>query len=466
MNKENHIFSEGSRVVISPDEMRAWITLTPPKKGVRYTAEAVAAWLPQQGVVYGADAALIRTAVASQKYDELLEVARGDRAIDGGGGGYKIHTDAKPFTGLSSHMDGALHYDDLSFLQEAQEGEILAEIFPLEEGVPGKTVTGEVVKPREGNKMRPLEGEGYDITDDGRYFRAPSLSHVSLANNRLVVTPLLKIEELHPEQGPLSFEGNVFVDGNIYPGSTIHATGSIFVTGGAASANLKAGRHLFLSKGMRSHGGIATLEAEENIWGMAFESADITAGGNLSSNHLIGCDARVEGHVSVIGGLGQIANTSLYAKGGVLAQTIGSRQKDQTTIRVGMEAELIERNRAVQSRLDKLGVDVQAVQQNINAHEQINRFKEGKGRDNPQYQDMVTKRDQLLATFDLLTTERTRLKRIIDQHSGVSIIVREVIYPGTTISIDTYHRDITEPMHRCKFVRDHDYIEAQYTQTR
>ena len=107
-----NIFSPDAKVVISPDEMRAWIMLPPPPKGVKYTLQAVQEWLPQNGVVYGAREEMIKKALASGKTYALLEVARGDEAQQSEGGRYEMRVEVKPFTGLRANADGSLIYDD------------------------------------------------------------------------------------------------------------------------------------------------------------------------------------------------------------------------------------------------------------------------------------------------------------------------------------------------------------------
>lgn len=460
MSDLNQIFTDGAKVVISPDKMRAWVMLPPPAGGVKYTIEAVTAWLPQNGVVYGADQALIRAALASRKYHELLEVARGDAPVPASGGGYTLMVEKRPFTGLSGNPDGSLHYENLGFLQEVPEGKILAEIFAPHAGAPGKTVTGEPVEPKEVDAAQILEGSGYAITDEGRYYRAPVVSHVSIANDQLIVTPVLKLGDVKPDGGPVQFEGNVLVEGDVHSGSSITATGSIFVKGKCTMASLNAGRHVLLCEGMRSAEGIGVVEAKENVWGKVFESVDITAGGDLCSNHLIGCEANVQGRANILGGRGQISNTEIYAKGGVVAQKLGSERREATTVKAGMDAELIERNDSVENRIGKITVELQSLQQNITAFERINKNKPDKGKKDPKYLEMVGKRDQLMSVLNILSNERTRIKRIMDQFSAVSVIARDSVWPGLTVVIDTRVFEVQRDMQKCKFKRDQDVIKV------
>ena len=202
MSDLTKIFSSEAKVVISPDEMRAWVMLPPPSKGAPYTVDAVTEWLPQQGVVYGVRKNMIVEALASEKYYELLEVARGDTPVDPIPGRYTLRGEIKPFTGLRANSDGSLLFDDLSFLREAAEGEILADIEPPTPGMAGKSVRGETVEPKEAEETAALAGSGFELSEDGLHYVAPGLSHLNMVNQELIVTPLLKRESLSAADGP------------------------------------------------------------------------------------------------------------------------------------------------------------------------------------------------------------------------------------------------------------------------
>ncbi len=452
-------FPEGAKVVISPDQMRAWITLPRPN-GERYTLESIREWLPQNGVVYGADDALIQKAINSELYDEMLEVAQGRAPVAAVGGSYVLKIEQKPFTGLSATGDGSLIYDDLSFLQEVQAGQVLAEIVPEVQAAPGITVTGSEIAPRGGTKGQTLTGSGFTVSEDGRSYLAPALSHVSIVNEQLVVTPLLRLASLSPSDGAVNFDGNVFIEGDVLSDAVLSATGSVFVVGKAASANITAGNNILFCSGLRNEGIFSKITAKGNVWGRYFESAEITAGGDVCANHITGCEVKASGRVSVLGGRATIAGTTLHAKGGVVAGVLGDAQGSRTLISIGLEQDFLDRYNAVVKKIDRVGIDIQALQQNIAAHERINRMRTDKGKNEPSYKEMLSKRGQSLSVLSILDAERTRMKRTVDQASVNSIVVQDVALPGVTVEIDTRTMVINSPMKRTRFRRTGETLEA------
>ena len=465
MSDLSNIFTGGCKVVISPDKMRAWISLTKPPRGVQYTAQAVAEWLPQNGVLFGAREEMIRAAVSSGRYDDLLEVAGGKAPVPACGGDYTLLVEKKPFTGLRAGGDGSLIYDDLSFLQEAEAGQALAEIMPTTPGEDGMTVTGEAVPPREGSPGRQLTGTGYTVSRDGKFYTAPTLSHVNIVNDQLVVTPLAKLEALSAEDGPFSFDGNVLVLGNVTQGAAITATGSVFVVGWAVSASVQAGNNVLLCTGMRSQGGFGTVEAKGHVWGLFFDSTNIKAGGDICANHLLGCEAEIGGRANILGGRGLVAGTHLYAQGGVVASQLGDG-RGETVISAGVSKEFIDRYNSITARGDRLGIDIRSLQQSISTHERVNKMKPDKGKNDPAYREMVKKRDQSLSVATILDSERLRMKRTLDQSSNVSIIARDVANAGVVIVIDNRSLKLSAPRPRTKFRRDQEEIEAVSAQSR
>ncbi len=454
------LFQEGSKVVISPDKMRAWVMLAPPAPGTAYTAQDIEKWLPENGVIHGVDANLVQHAAQSKRYHELIEVARGNEAVDATASGFVLKVEKKAFTGLKGNTDGSLFYDDFSFLQEAQAGQALADILPETPGTKGVTVTGEIVEPKPPAAPKTLEGSGFEISEDGQHYIAPTLSHISFVNDQLVVTPLLKLESVTEAESPVEFDGNIFIEKDVHPGSSIIATGSVYVAGRTSSANIQAGRNILLSGGMQGQSGFGKLKAKDNVWGLFFEGCEISAGGSIAANHLSGCEIEIEGKASILGGRGAVLNTHIYAKNGLIAAQLGSPSNDKTVIECGMEKELIDRLDSVELRILKTNQDIQSLTQSITAFERINRNKPDGGKSDAGYREMLARKKQSISVLNIIDNERTRLKRLMTQFSNVSVVARTIVYPGVTISIDTRTLTIERQLQRVKFRRENDEIKA------
>ena len=156
-----------------------------------------------------------------------------------------------------------------------------------------------------------------------------------------------------------------------------------------------------------------------------------------------------------------VSGSHLYAKNGVAAGTLGDG-RSETVIAAGMDKEFLDRYNAVVARDDRLNIEVRSLQQAVATHERVNKMKPDKGRKDNAYRDMVKKRDQLLSTLTILSRERARMKRTVDQFSAVSIVAREIAKPGVVIVIDTRSMKVELPMPRIKFRRDLERISAVY----
>ncbi len=461
MPGSDQLFANGARVSISPDDMRAWVILPPPPAGMAYTAAALAAWLPTQGVVFGVQPAMLAAAAASRKYDELLEVARGEYPVEPQGAGYKLLIDPKPFTGLNGNADGSLFYDDFSFLQEARPGDVLAELTPPVPGRAGTDVRGHTVPPRKSEaEDDELPGTGFTVSADGAKLLAPVLSHVGMANGQLVVTPLKKRGSVGPEDGIVEVDGNLFVEGNVTAGSTIKATGSVFVTGKCETADIEAGRNVLLAGGMRSGGGFGEVNAGGSVWGACFEHCTINAGGDICANYLRGCEATAGGRSLILGGSAQVAASSLYAKNGIVAGTLGFAPNDGTLVQAGIRADVFAQQDTLSRNIQRIAVDIEALNKNISAFERIHKFHPEKLQNNPAYTAMLEKRVQAVGSLAELNEENKRTKRMIDQGAFTAIIARERVFAGVEVMIDMRSLAVPRDLPRTKFRRAGQMIET------
>ncbi len=454
------MFGEGSKVVISPDEMRAWVMLPKPQKDCPYTEEGLRAWLLENGVTHGLRDDMIKKALLERKSDELMEVARGTDAQEGTDGYLQMHVKEKENASVRTGSDGGLILDDLSFLHEVPAGKVLAEVMPAIPGTPGYSVNGHELPTRHSVKEADaLEGSGFEKSDDGLRYSAPVRSHVRFVNGTLVLTPVTVTGDICADDGPLSVEGNLVVEGDILAGSVLAATGSVYVSGKSQEATIDAGRNILLCGGMHSMRARGTLTAKENIWGQLFEQASLHAGSDVCATVLRGCEVTSGGQVRVLGKQGQISGCEVYATSGVVCQTLGGDGDNRTEIHVGMKKSLLSRNTQINQSIEKRNQDVQQILQNMATIEKLNRQKPTKGKDLPEYLEMVQKKDATLKVLRMLEQERQNLKRKMDALSAAGVVARVRVHPGVLISIDTREYHVDRKLGKVRFKRDGEYIE-------
>ncbi len=453
------MFQKGSKVVISPDEMRAWVMLPKPQKNCPYTLEGLREWLLQNGVTVGIRDDMLKTALQEREDDKLLEVARGIEVQEGKDGHLTFHIQQKVNASVRTASDGGLILDDLSFLHEVKAGAVIADIVPPVLGVPGRSVNGkELPSKHVVSESAELLGYGFQKSEDGLHYIAPVQSHIRFVDKSVQLTPVLYASGLCAEDGPLHFEGDIVIDGDVLTGSVIKAGQSVYVSGRCQDATIEAERNIVLCGGLSSLKSRGALSAKESILGLFFEQASLKAGRDVCASHLRGCEVTAGGHVRILGKQGLCASSAVRAKEGFVCQNLGGEGNSQTEVHVGLEKQLIQRGLQVSQNIEKRTQEVQQISQNISTFERLNRQKPNGGKDLADYKEMVSKKEGSLRVLNMLEKERQSIKRKMDGLSAAGVIVRDKVYPGVLISIDTREYIVDRKWTKVRFKREGEAI--------
>ncbi len=128
---------------------------------------------------------------------------------------------------------------DHTIIPTVQAGEVLAiRTLPAIPGRDGTTVTGEVLKARQG-KERPLSaGKGAIVLEDSKIVAAID-GRPFISGGAVSVMPVLVISrDVDVSTGNVSFDGDVIIKGNVVKGTKVTAGGHITVYGSVYDASL------------------------------------------------------------------------------------------------------------------------------------------------------------------------------------------------------------------------------------
>ena len=140
--------------------------------------------------------------------------------------------------------------------------------------------------------------------------------------------------------GDIEYEGNVLVHGNVLAGFSITAKGDIVVEGVVEGANLCAGGHIILKRGIQGMDR-GVLKANGNISSRFIERATVEAGGYVSADAIMHSNVSAKGDITVDGKKGYITGGTIRSGSLVSAKTIGSSMGTNTNIEVGIEPAII-----------------------------------------------------------------------------------------------------------------------------
>lgn len=335
---------------ISSDEMAAWMLLIPPVGNTpKLTAFEIEQQLVEQGITFGIDRELLSKISSMQNpYFCLFLIACGETPINGKDGYVvdRIPRKLHPFSNPDelANMD----YNMLHLVSEIQKGDIICEITPPTQAVPGRTVRGTTIPGYNGVKAEIPAGRNTTISEDGKYLVAMRSGHVQFSGRNFFVKAVLDIPgNVDQSTGDIHFLGDIHIHGDVTDGCTIRAMGNIQIDGVIEVCTIEAGENLVVSSGVQGQEQ-TLIRAHKSIYAKYLEYCTVYAHDMVQADCIIDCNVNCNGTVRVRAGRGVIIGGTICASQHVSATTIGSRVERLTSIVLGgLPCEEFERQQIV-----------------------------------------------------------------------------------------------------------------------
>lgn len=344
--KEFHIFIEDNANMVYA--VIPWIS------GNSVTEEDIYAELGKRGIVYGVKPDAIKEMVQSRRMNEKVLVAEGTPPIAGKDGWYEffVRTDLPRIP--APLPDGGVDYINIEAFEMVDEGQKIAVYHAAEKGKDGSNVFGETVHAKNGLEKPTLKGEGFILDSDGITYLARISGKFELLHGRIVISNVLIIrEDVTGVYGKIEVDGSVYVVGSIHSGGCIKATGDIIVEYNVEAAKLTAGGNIMIKRGTCSKHD-CWLEAEGEVSGSFFESADIKATGDVRANYIMNSDIKTMGRVIVSGSRGMILGGRVCAVKGVDTYNLGNSSHIKTVLEVGKNGEFGQKEKKLTEKKEKI----------------------------------------------------------------------------------------------------------------
>ncbi|NLM72288.1 MAG: DUF342 domain-containing protein [Synergistaceae bacterium] len=164
------------------------------------------------------------------------------------------------------------------------EGDVIARVYPPEEGEDGVDVYGEPIHAASYDFFRVAYGEGVTVaeSDDGvcEVVSARTVGQPFYRDGIIDVAPLMVIEgDVDMSIGNVDFAGSVLVKGSVTEGLSVRAEGDVAVNGKLHGATVRAGGTCVLKGGVT--GEDSTVAAGEDVRVGLVEHSSIKARGDI-----------------------------------------------------------------------------------------------------------------------------------------------------------------------------------------
>ncbi len=426
---------EQINIEISNDEIAAYMTIFPPKEGRMITKEEVYDILESKNIIKGIDYDLITEMIESKQFLKKQRIASGSQPINGMDGKIEhfFNTEIKIKPTLLE--DGSVNMKELNIIQTVSEGECLAQKNLPTEGIDGFTVTGKILKSKNGKPVYFKKGKNVIETEDGLRLIAGTTGQPRLIDGKITVLEIYEVNgNVDNSTGNIRFVGKVIIKGNVRTGFTVECSDDVEVYGVVEGATIISNGNIVLHKGIQGQN-VGKLISKQNIIARYMESCYAKAHGNISAEAIMHCIIESKDTVNVTGKKGLIVGGQIRVNHEVNAKFIGSPMATVTNIEVGIDPETKEKYENLKIEEAKLKKNKNRVSQIVDLLKKMSKTAALTKEKQNLLQKSVRTENLLTKRLQEINEELKYLNSILVALSNGQVNVSDTIYPGVQIHI-------------------------------
>lgn len=442
-------------VSISPDELKAYITLYKGDGDTKVSKDEMLRALALQKVIFGINEKVIEQYADNPMYNEPFCVAEGTAPQNGKNGEVKYLFNTTISKTPTLLEDGRINYRELNLIQTVQKGQILCTLEPAIMGINGMTVKGKVLIGVNGKPAILPRGKNVVISEDGKSLYATTDGEVEYldATKVSVYTNHEVPADVDNSTGNINFVGSVIIKGNVLSGFTVEAGGNVEVYGVVEGATIRAGGNIILRRGMQGMGK-GTLIAGGDIVARYIEYCNVEAKNNIQSEAVLHSNVKCGSKLELTGRKGLLVGGTCKVGKIIIAKVIGSHMATPTDLEVGIDPTVREDYKKAKDEMVSSESDIKKADQAIVLLKKL----EAAGALTPEKKEILTKS---LRTKIFLSSRLEELKREIEgleeklkQDGDGKIRGTSFIYPGVKVTIGTCVMYVKENLQYCTLYRD------------
>ena len=442
-------------VYISGERLVARGRFYPPSEGGRLLdKDDIVSEMVRAGVKYGVAEANIAEFIENRQYSDYVTLAEATKQVEGSDAEITFFFNTDLTQKPRVNEDGSVDFHHLDMISTVSAGDLLAELKPAVQGKPGIDVCGGLLRPVKVKQKILRVGKNIKLSEDGLKAYSEVNGHATVEGEQIFVSNMYEVPaNVDTSTGDLEYEGHVLVHGNVLAGFSITAKGDIVVEGVVEGANLRAGGHIILKRGIQGMDR-GVLHANGNVISRFIESATVEAGGYVSADAIMHSNVSAKGDITVDGKKGFITGGVIRSGSMVSAKTIGSSMGTSTNIEVGIEPAII-------TEYHELGKE----QENIKDEQEKNlqvlmalakRIKLGEKLPPDkllQFKKANEARDRMTKYEEEIVERMKVLKESIDNYEGGIVKVSSVAHPGVKLTISNAVYYVKNETSYCRFVK-------------
>jgi uncharacterized protein (DUF342 family) len=332
--------------------------------------------------------------------------------------------------------DEQIDYFAMNAILTVSAGKVVGRTTAPIDGAPGYDVFG--------NKLMPVRKKGLAFklgsgllhpNPDSDEVIAETDGCVEYSDRQIRLHQVLQVDgDVDFETGSVDSVVDVVVRGTVRSNFQVRTTQSLTVERVIEAANVDVGQNIAVRGGVVGHDDQGLLKAGGTIAASFINDMRVQAEGDICFvREILNCRLRTGG--KLIGPKGTIIGGHVYARHGIETRVIGSEACVATRIAVGVDPRVLRRIRAVERETRNMQKSSEQVRQMIlPLMANIRRL-------TPEQRERVTelmaKIDEIELQMNGLAEEREQLTVTGGALGEASVLVSEVLHPGTHLTVET-----------------------------
>ena len=443
---ENKTVDVDGRVEIKSDDNGKTAVMTihaPQGKGADVTFAMAEEEAKQFGIVHGLQKSEIKKLVKDKLYEHPIIVAQCTHPENGKNGyiTYRFDKDHK----LKPHKNefGVANYRELNAIVPILKNEVIADIIPPGEGIPGTDIFGKELPAQPGTPAKVKLGKNTLVTFDGKQMVAACDGHIVFGNGCFHVEEAVTIKtDLDLSIGNISFFGDVHIKGNVMEGFSVNAGKNVKIDGSVFGGDITAGGDITIVGGCIK----SKLTCDGNADIGFCDNSEIFVKGDLTTKQLAFCNVFCYGGVTAKGNNGVIAGGRVTSMHNLDAGIVGSVKYTPTEIYIGDGSVLFARKREAEANLKESSRILEAAIKNLTFLKRRKSIQGGVLTDSQQKQFRIETQNKLFHSMRINELQEliNKLEKDIKNKDALRANISGNIFPGAKFIVNYLTLEITD----------------------
>lgn len=447
-------------VEITPDEMKAFVTISAPRPGGRHlqTQDIINA-LKAAGVVIGFKEEEITKALEEERYGQPILAAEGKPPKDGRDAyiDYKVRIEKKVEFKEDEH--GRVDFLERDLVENVVQGQVLAELVPAERGEQGYTLFNRILPAKNGKNIELKPGKGTILSEDGKKLIAERNGQVVFTQGRLNVEEVFVVTgDVGLDTGNIMFLGSIVVRGSVTDNMQVKAAGNIEIGGNVQKAHIEAEGNIIIRSGVQGRDGAFIQSTTGSVYAKFIQNAKVDVEKDvIVQEGILHSKVQAGGKIICNGKRAQIVGGEILAGQEVRVKQLGAQSSTPTRVVVGVNPKILQQLKQLeeiqkdsQEKLEKLEQNIRTL--TVQKSVQKENFPQEKEEMLLRMQGM---QDKLKERIQEAENEKQQLQEYMGMLSSQGAVhVEKTVFPGVTIEINGASFHVKDEYHRVTFIEE------------